>query len=193
VVQTLVEFWRQADAKPIVPRVAPAADPVFVLAGSLSPVTARQIGAASSYERVQVDAARLAKRDPAYIDELLADVIGRLRRGANVIAHTARLDGATPARSADTSMRELAVACGAFLARLLAKNPLRRVGVAGGDTSSYALQALDIWGLSYVGAVGDGSALCRAHAQSGLDGVELMLKGGQMGPPDVFERLVYGA
>ena len=65
--------------------------------------------------------------------------------------------------------------------------------MAGGDTSSYALTALDIWGLSYVGAVGDGSALCRAHAQSGLDGIELMLKGGQMGPPDVFERLVHGA
>jgi hypothetical protein len=25
-----------------------------------------------------------------------------------------------------------------------------------------------------------------------LDGVELMLKGGQMGPPDVFERLLHG-
>jgi uncharacterized protein YgbK (DUF1537 family) len=120
-------------------------------------------------------------------------VIGRLSRGANVIAHTAQLDSAAPARNADTSMRELAIACGEFLARLLAGKPLRRVGVAGGDTSSYALQALDIWGLSYVGAVGDGSALCRAHAQSGLDGIELMLKGGQMGPPDVFERLAHGA
>ena len=26
----------------------------------------------------------------------------------------------------------------------------------------------------------------------GLDGVELILKGGQMGPPDVFERLLHG-
>jgi uncharacterized protein YgbK (DUF1537 family) len=196
VVQTLAEFWRQADAKaakPVLPRVASAAGPVFVLAGSLSPVTARQIGASLSYERVPVDAARLAKRDAPYIDALLAGVLARLDRGANVIAHTAVLGGATPGRSPDTSMRELAVACGAFLARLLAKKKLRRVGVAGGDTSSYALTALDIWGLSYIGAVGDGSALCRAHAQSGLDGTELMLKGGQMGPPDVFERLVHGA
>ncbi len=200
VVQSLTQFWQQTDAKavkPAVQHVASASDPVFVLAGSLSPVTARQIVAAASYERVKVDAARLARREPAYLDELLADVAGRLGRGRHVIAHTASLEAggaAAPGKSAGTSMRELAVACGEFLSRLLKKNPLRRVGVAGGDTSSYALKALDIWGLSYVGALADGSSLCRAHAQSGrLDGIELMLKGGQMGPPDVFERLVHGA
>jgi len=36
-------------------------------------------------------------------------------------------------------------------------------------------------------------ALCRAHADTAqLDGVELMLKGGQMGTPDLFELLVEG-
>jgi uncharacterized protein YgbK (DUF1537 family) len=35
-----------------------------------------------------------------------------------------------------------------------------------------------------------GAALCRAHAPgSPLDGLELMLKGGQMGGIDLFERL----
>lgn len=201
VVQSLTRFWQQTDAKaatPGVQRVMPAVDPVFVLAGSLSPVTARQIGAASSYERVAVDAARLARRDAIYADALLGSVLELLGRGVNVLAHTAPLEiggaAAAPGKSADTSMRELAVACGAFLARLLETRSLRRVGVAGGDTSSYALKALDIWGLSYVGALADGAALCRAHARSSrLDGIELMLKGGQMGPPDVFERLVHGA
>jgi uncharacterized protein YgbK (DUF1537 family) len=69
--------------------------------------------------------------------------------------------------------------------------PLRRVGVAGGDTSSFALQALDVWGLSYRGQLAPGVALCRAHAHGArLDGVELMLKGGQMGPVDMFARLI---
>ena len=70
---------------------------------------------------------------------------------------------------------------------------LRRIGVAGGDTSSWILRALDVWGLSFVGHLAPGAALCRAHsAGASLDGIEMMLKGGQMGPPDLFRRLRYG-
>jgi 3-oxoisoapionate kinase len=71
--------------------------------------------------------------------------------------------------------------------------PLRRLGVAGGDTSSWILRTLDVWGLSFVGHLAPGVALCRAHAHDrNLDGIELMLKGGQMGPPDLFARLQNG-
>jgi 3-oxoisoapionate kinase len=36
-------------------------------------------------------------------------------------------------------------------------------------------------------------ALTRLHADdAALDGLELMLKGGQMGPPDLFLRLLHG-
>jgi len=67
------------------------------------------------------------------------------------------------------------------------------VGVAGGDTSSLAVGALDAWGLSYLAQLAPGTALCRLHSEApGLDGVEIMLKGGQMGSQDVFERLVHG-
>ncbi|WP_370454695.1 nucleotide-binding domain containing protein [Herbaspirillum sp. SJZ099] len=56
-----------------------------------------------------------------------------------------------------------------------------------------ASQALDIWGLSYLGNVSAGVALCRAHADAAhLDGIELMLKGGQMGAADLFELLAGG-
>jgi uncharacterized protein YgbK (DUF1537 family) len=76
---------------------------------------------------------------------------------------------------------------------VLALAPLARIGVAGGDTSSHAVQALDAWGLSYLAALGAGTALCRLHSDSpALDGTEVMLKGGQMGGEDVFERLVHG-
>jgi 3-oxoisoapionate kinase len=71
--------------------------------------------------------------------------------------------------------------------------PLSRVGVAGGDTSSLAVGALDAWGLSYLAQLAPGTALCRLHSEApGLDGVEIMLKGGQMGSQGVFERLVHG-
>ena len=71
--------------------------------------------------------------------------------------------------------------------------PLTRVGIAGGDTSSRAVQALPLWGLSYAGSLGEGVCISRAHSDDGaFDGVELMLKGGQMGAENVFEELVRG-
>ena len=41
--------------------------------------------------------------------------------------------------------------------------------------------------------MGAGASLCRVHSDdASLDGMEVMLKGGQMGTLDVFERLVHG-
>ena len=74
--------------------------------------------------------------------------------------------------------------------RILSSVRVRRLGVAGGDTSSWVLRALDISGLSFVGHLAPGVALCGAHAtRPDLNGLEIMLKGGQMGPPDLFRRL----
>ena len=42
--------------------------------------------------------------------------------------------------------------------------------------------------LTFAGTLAPGTPLCRAHADeaTGLDGLELVLKGGQMGPEDFF-------
>jgi uncharacterized protein YgbK (DUF1537 family) len=170
--------------------VAPADGPVFVLSGSLSPVTRKQLQAAPSYTHIELDAARLIARDHAHLDAVLAQVRDALQQGRNVLADTASLAGAG---SPPVSARALAQACGELVLRVLQGTTLRRIGIAGGDTSSYALKSLDIWGLSYSGALAPGVALCRAHARDpALDGLEIMLKGGQMGPPDIFERLRHG-
>ena len=51
----------------------------------------------------------------------------------------------------------------------------------------------DAWGLSHVADMGAGASLCRVHSDDAtLDGTEIMLKGGQMGAHDVFERLLHG-
>jgi uncharacterized protein YgbK (DUF1537 family) len=80
------------------------------------------------------------------------------------------------------------------LADVLALAPrVRRAGVAGGDSSSLAAQALGGWALSPAGTLAPGVPLTRLHSDAPrLDGLELMLKGGQMGPQDLFERLVRG-
>jgi uncharacterized protein YgbK (DUF1537 family) len=193
VVQSLCGYWREQKELPApsidTTRIAAAEGAVFVLAGSLSPVTARQVASATSYERVTLDPRRLVGEDHAYIGSMLARIAQRLNDGHNVLACTAdgaRLDGE------HVSLR-LAQASGIFLQRLLPMTSVRRIGVAGGDTSSHALKALDIWGLSYLGKLSSGVALCRAHADGAReDGIELMLKGGQMGGEDLFDRLANG-
>ena len=172
-------------------RVGAAEGPVFVLAGSLSPVTRRQIEA-NTFARVPVDAMLLARGDPDYAAGLIREVSELIGSGRSVIAHTMSLDDEKHREEAWPG-NEIARAAGEFVSRLLSVVRLRRLGVAGGDTSSWILRTLDVWGLSFVGHLAPGVALCRARSHDrNLDGIELMLKGGQMGPPDLFARLQNG-
>lgn len=160
---------------------------VLVLCGSLSPMSAQQVAASASYERIELDAPALSAGDTAYLSNTATRVAELLNRGRHVLAVTGR----PRAGDAPVSGATLAKACGRLLAQILAQATPRRIGLAGGDTSSYATQALDIWGLSYVQPLAPGVAICRTHAQDPrLDGIELMLKGGQMGSPDLFERFL---
>jgi len=194
--QALMEYWRKdgtlmhSNRAPHGPRIAPASGPVFVLAGSLSPTTARQVDSASAYVRSPLDAQRVVTHDTAYVNAWIDQAATQLRAGRNVLAHTSRGDiaGGPP-----NVANELAAQCGVLLARLLPQVPVRRVGIAGGDTSSHAVKALDAWALSHVGSFAPGVAMCRAHSHTPqLEGVEFMLKGGQMGPDDLFDRLLTG-
>lgn len=190
VAEAVAGHWSGGAALGAPPTLKPAEGPLLVVAGSLSPVTARQVAAATSFDRVPLDGARLAG-DPAYGEERAAMLAGLLATGRSVLTWTAPEDAA----AADTRLSAaLAGRTAALLARVLERTPVRRVAVAGGDTSSRAMQALGLWGLSYVTAPDPGVALCRAHADTPrLDGLEILLKGGQMGGPDLFERLLHGA
>jgi uncharacterized protein YgbK (DUF1537 family) len=189
VTQALCAHWHEtgavaASAGPAC--IAAAQGQVLVIAGSLSPVTRRQIEA-SDFARVAIDPARLLRRDESHAVETMRRIADLLGSGRSVIAHTAPLDD-----TADRSLPGLALAqeTGRLVARILSSIRVRRLGVAGGDTSSWILRALDIWGLSFVGHLAPGVALCGAHAASAeLNGIDLMLKGGQMGPLDLFARL----
>jgi uncharacterized protein YgbK (DUF1537 family) len=61
------------------------------------------------------------------------------------------------------------------------------VVVAGGDTSSYATQELGLYGLEMLTELTPGAPLCRGYSEDPrVDGLEIALKGGQMGRPDYF-------
>ncbi|MBP2292661.1 four-carbon acid sugar kinase family protein [Azospirillum rugosum] len=186
VAQALATQWRAGAVSD--GGLAPASGPVFVMAGSLSPVTRRQVEAAASFERIPADAGRLCG-DPTYAAALLEQVAGLLRAGRHALVWTAPPDG-----NADTTQAAaVADATAAFIAAVVRAVPLRRIGILGGDTSSKAVAALGCWGLSYVTTLSPGVTVSRSHsADAAADGLELMLKGGQMGSEDLLERLVRG-
>lgn len=165
--------------------------PVFAFAGSLSPQTAAQVAAAASYRRHPVDVRRLLGDDAGYASACRDAALAELAAGRHVLLHT---DAST--RHAGLDPQAVASATGELVAsvvqaRAAAGQPLRRIGIAGGDTSSLAVLKLGLWGLACQGVLAPGVTLSRARSDDPrLDGLELMLKGGQMGPVDMFERLL---
>jgi len=64
---------------------------------------------------------------------------------------------------------------------------LTRAVISGGDTSGRAAMMLGIDALTAIAPLAPGAPLCRAHAaRSDRDGLEIALKGGQVGLADFF-------
>jgi 3-oxoisoapionate kinase len=195
VAQATISYWRQIGRAPEVAQqivVPPTDGPVFVLVGSRSPVTARQaavaLGSADGfYHGVGLTMSR-GDRRALEVEEHASMCARLLNQGQSVLAYLG------PVAEGGPSPVEVARSCGELLKGVLARAPkVRRVGIADGDTSSMAVKTLRIWALDFVGTLAPGVSLTRAHADDPrLDGLELMLKGGQMGPNDTLERLVLG-
>ena len=89
--------------------------------------------------------------------------------------------------------RALAAAAGRLLERVLPRAGLERFVVAGGDTSTTAVQMLGIDALEMIAPLTPGAPLCRVLAPDHeLDGRQVVLKGGQMGGPSFFSQAKAG-
>jgi hypothetical protein len=163
---------------PALPAAAPAATPLLVLSGSCSPVTGGQIAwaRANGFAGVAID---------IHADDFsgsLDPIITALRTGQSVVAYTSlgHARSHAPAERLGTMLGQLA-------RDAVAATGIKRVLVAGGDTSSYAGRALGIESLEMLAPLAPGAPLCRARAPgSPVDGIEIIFKGGQVGAPDFF-------
>jgi uncharacterized protein YgbK (DUF1537 family) len=89
----------------------------------------------------------------------------------------------------------IGIALGQILRQLVARHGLTRAVIAGGDTSSHALRQLGVSALTVRLPLPTtpGSPLCRAHAETGrFDGLEIALKGGQIGRDNYFSAIRAG-
>jgi 3-oxoisoapionate kinase len=194
--QALLAAWSDKTRETVVQCPAPTpVDQVFIVAGSRSPVTARQIQCArdDGFAVLDIDPRRVAEQagesdGGPYVRDLADSAVQLLRTGRSVIAQTTLADAA-PADSGS----KLATAAGRLMHQVLRRHRLARVGFAGGDTSSLAVRTWNARALTLAHTLSPGVAVCAIHSDDAvLNGVELMLKGGQMGPPDVFEALRQG-
>ena len=184
--QALIRHWRAAGLVPpdLTPGDLRPVDRLVVVSGSCSPVTEGQIRCAV---REGFCGIRVNLSAP---EEMLSDGLAALAQGKSVVLYTA-LGPADCAERVDTTA--LGSGLGRLLRELLLASGARRAIVAGGDTSTHSLRQVGIRALTFVAETAPGAPLCRGHADdAAMDGVELILKGGQMGPENFFDMVRRG-
>jgi len=178
----LLHYWRKIDLLDSAPEI-PAARPcgrLIVLSGSCSPVSANQIRCAIDRGFTGV----FLSGNPPWPSQLQRALL-ELARGNNVVLYTAL--GPQPADP--THGERFGAALGDLLRDILAASGVRRVVIAGGDTSTRVVAQLDLTALTFAAPLTPGAPLCRGHAPgSPIDGLELVLKGGQIGPVNFFPQ-----
>lgn len=200
----LTQWWGRktpAPATPTFDTFSPV-DRLLVVSGSASRLTLAQIDAAvaAGFVDIPVDPRALLADGAQAEEKLSAAASAQLAQGRSVILHTARGPDdprivALRETFGDQSLagRRLGQALGRVLADIQAQTRLPRLVVSGGDTSSQAVQALAPEALEIAARLAPGVPLCRMHAaDSNLDGVEIALKGGQMGAVDFFDDVRTG-
>ncbi|KQW56422.1 four-carbon acid sugar kinase family protein [Variovorax sp. Root411] len=176
-------------------------DRMLVLSGSAAAQNAEQVrrARAAGWTCLRVDVPRLLEHG---IDALLAPmqaaVDDALRTNGQVLVFTAEgpddaaIGQATVSREAlGVSAEDMSESIGILFARLASEalrvHGLRRLVLAGGDTSSHAMRNFDAYALEIAAKGVGGGRLCRLRSRNpAIDGVEVMLKGGQVGGPDAL-------
>lgn len=199
----LVRHW--LDTGELAPVTLPGsigrADRMAVVSGSVSPVTAAQITQAETCGFVAVPFAAEAVCGPDEAlqqaeDTAVAAALSLLDLGKVPIIHSARgpddpavarLRQAVGQGDIRLANRRIGQALGRILTAVITAGGLQRVIVSGGDTSGDICQVLGIDALSALAPTIPGAAICRAHATGPMDGLEIALKGGQMGSDDYFD------
>ncbi|MEI7025912.1 four-carbon acid sugar kinase family protein [Paenibacillus sp. y28] len=183
-------------------------DRLLTVSGSCSPVTERQIQAAlrAGHAGIRVPADQLLQPETseAAHAQVKAEALCLLQSGRSVVLYTAsgpqdesigRIRSILAAQGCkpEESGRLLGGALGRLTRELVRAAGLRRIVIAGGDTSGYITRELGVYALSCKAALDPGAPLCEAYSEDlPFDGLELVLKGGQVGGEHFFEKVRLG-
>jgi uncharacterized protein YgbK (DUF1537 family) len=161
--------------------------PLLVVSGSCSLVTMAQIqyAAEHGFRNIAVDAVKLCDSEAtrAQMEKISLEASKALTDGMSTVLYTA-----LGPQDRSSVGNELGHALGVLLKKIIKETGPRRVVLCGGDTSSHAVQQLGCYALTAIRPTQPGAPLCRIHTdEPDIDGMELVLKGGQVGSSDFFE------
>ncbi|HZG55298.1 four-carbon acid sugar kinase family protein [Paenibacillus sp.] len=179
-----------------------AADRILAVSGSASPISRQQVETAieQGFHGMKLTPAMIANdaEPPAAV---LEEAVRRLSAGQDVVLYTAlgpedpdieatrRLLSERGLRG-NESGEFIGGQLGRWTKRIVQEAGLRRVVIAGGDTSGFVMKQLGGYGLEMLMPVSPGAPLCRMYSEDeAMDGLEIALKGGQFGSPDYFRKV----
>jgi len=201
----LIAHWVEAGILTAAPPTesAGAVDRMVVVSGSVSEVTASQITWAqqNGFDAVRLDIQALlsgGNNRQQETDRAVSAALQIIENGQDPLIfsasgpddpaiacfNTAIENAAIPAEQANHLIGET---LGIILKRVLRKSGVRRAVISGGDTSGHATRQLGIYALTALAPTTPGAALFEAHSDHpDFQGLQLALKGGQMGTTDYF-------
>jgi uncharacterized protein YgbK (DUF1537 family) len=203
----LIEHWQRAGLIATTAAAASAGPVAQIVAvsGSVSPTTAAQIAwsAANGFGLVRLSAARLLANPAAAEAEATEAALALIGQGQSPLILTAagpddpavaqfRAAVAQTHISPEAANQRIGESLGRVLDATLHASRLRRAVISGGDTSGHGARQLGLFALSALAPTIPGAALFTAHGDGVHDGLQLALKGGQMGSADYFGWIRHG-
>ncbi len=195
----LAEYWRSRGWLPATPSL-PQAQPVpciAVVSGSCSPMSAAQIDWAERNgfltERLDVAKCLVPAQAEREIERLVALAQEAVARQVSPLVYSARgpddpavlgFDALVQQAGCDKAQgaERIGMALAEVMRRLLDRTDLRRIVVAGGDSSGAVASHLGVQAFTVAAGMAPGVPLCRAWSNNPRrDGLEIALKGGQLG------------
>ena len=172
------------------PIIVPA-KPLLVISGTCSPVTAAQIkwAVSNGFKEVILNASQIQNKEAAemLVQQAIATTITYLLEGISVIVHTG------PRLQNNISSNTIGTILGTIAKEAIEKTNIKRLVIAGGDTSSYAALALGIQAVQMIAPLVIGSPLCKAISNNtAIQNIEVNFKGGQVGTENYFGILESG-
>ena len=200
--QALTSAWKASSNPSLIPKKRthqPLEKPVLIGSGSCSPVNMEQIDHALSigFHEVALNAEALISPKEASQEIQRATWLANehLNKGNHVIIHTTKTGASRTVtdRLKNLTASTLGTALGKVMRQVAINSDIKRLCIAGGDTSSYAAKALNIEALEMIARLTPGAPICRVHSKSkDMHGREIIFKGGQVGGRNYFELVTKG-
>lgn len=162
--------------------------PTLVVSASASATTAGQIADAVQHGWVDVPIPAGAFTGDVTGTSWSVAVEAALRAGRDVVAHTTRGPDDPRLSAGSTTAAEVGGTIGRLAGDLAHRGLTRDVVVCGGDTSSHALLAMGVAELRVSEQFVTAGPICTTDDAAAVAGCRVLLKGGQVGPPDLFRR-----